>query len=198
MTRMTGEERKKVLIKSAIQVFSEENYRAAKVADIAAKANVTEPVVYKHFSSKKNLYLEVLTLIMEKTMKRFQDVTAKSMNPHEKMELIIKEHSTMIHVFRQELKLEFQAVSEIDDPEVKEIIATGYRSSFKLIEDVLKEGMDQGYFRGDINPSFQAKLFVGHFIHLSSYYLAEVLEDDYANQLFSFYLHGILNHSREK
>lgn len=196
MARMTGEERKKVLIKSAIKIFSEENYRAAKVADIAANADVTEPVVYKHFSSKKNLYLEVLTLIMERTVKRFQDVTAKKLNPHEKMKLIIEEYSTMVHVFRQELKLEFQAVSEIDDPEVKEIIATGYTSSFELIEGVLKDGMEQGYFREDINPSFQAKLFVGHFIHLSSYYLSEVLEDDYADQLFSFYLQSILNHTR--
>ncbi|REB08745.1 TetR/AcrR family transcriptional regulator [Sporosarcina sp. BI001-red] len=195
MARMTGEERKKVLIKSAIKVFAEENYRAAKVADIATNADVTEPIVYKHFSSKKNLYLEVLTLIMEKTMKRFQNVIAKSMNPLEKLELIIKEYNLMIHVFRQELKLEFQAVSEIDDPDVKEIIATGYLSSFKLVENLLQEGMDQGYFREDIDPAFQAKLFVGHFIHVSSYYLSEVLEDDYSEQLFSYYLNGIVHDS---
>lgn len=190
---MTGAERKKLLIKSAIEVFSQENYRAAKIADIASLAGVTEPVVYRHFPSKKQLYLETLTLIMKKTIDRISSETQKGENALQKLKYAVNEHQNMMNVFRKELKLEFQAVSEIDDIEVKEIIAKGYRLSFEIIESIINQGIQEGCFRKNIDSKFQAMVLVGHSIHLSAYYLADVLEADYSEQLFNYYLDNLVS-----
>ena len=69
--RLPAEERKRVILRAAIDVFSESNYRVAKVSEIAARAGVTDPMIYKFFSSKKELFVEVLTITNRKTLEKF-------------------------------------------------------------------------------------------------------------------------------
>ena len=58
--RLPAEERRKQILRSAVRVFARSNYRAAKVADIAAEAGVSEALLYKFFDSKQAIFLELL------------------------------------------------------------------------------------------------------------------------------------------
>lgn len=55
---MVAVNRKEEIILSAIKVFSEKNYNASTTAEIAREAGISEGTLYKHFSSKKELFLE--------------------------------------------------------------------------------------------------------------------------------------------
>lgn len=58
--RMPAEERRRQLQSVAIKVFAERGYRGASMAEVAERAGVTKPVIYRHFSSKKDLYLKII------------------------------------------------------------------------------------------------------------------------------------------
>ena len=58
--RMTAAHRRAVLLRCAGRLFGERGYSATRLDDIAAAAQVTKPVVYRHFASKKELYLALL------------------------------------------------------------------------------------------------------------------------------------------
>ncbi len=58
--RMKGMDRRKQILTTALRVFAEESYGNATIAKIAASAGITEPTIYMHFKSKKDLYLAVL------------------------------------------------------------------------------------------------------------------------------------------
>jgi AcrR family transcriptional regulator len=45
---------------AAARLFSERGYAATRLNDIAAAANVTKPMLYRHFESKKALHLALL------------------------------------------------------------------------------------------------------------------------------------------
>jgi AcrR family transcriptional regulator len=58
--RLPVAERRALIIESAGRVFGERGYEAARVDEIAAAAGVTKPIVYRHFDSKRDLYLALL------------------------------------------------------------------------------------------------------------------------------------------
>src|SRR5699024_7889430 len=111
MPRLSKKERRQVLIKSAIQVFSEKNYQVAKVADITKVAHVSEPVLYHHFASKKALYLEVLQIILEQTIIQLDNAAKKGQNALEKLTYVFNRYIYMLESYQPEIQVQFQAFS---------------------------------------------------------------------------------------
>ncbi|MCP4960738.1 MAG: TetR/AcrR family transcriptional regulator [Actinomycetia bacterium] len=57
---MPAAERRQQLLDVAILVFSDVGYHGASMNDIALAAGITKPVIYQHFDSKLDLYLQLL------------------------------------------------------------------------------------------------------------------------------------------
>lgn len=58
--RLPGAERREVILESAARLFGERGYSGTTLDDVAAESKVTKPVLYRHFDSKKALYLALL------------------------------------------------------------------------------------------------------------------------------------------
>lgn len=57
---MRAAERRETILRAAADLFAERGYRGASVDEIARRSGVTPPVLYEHFSSKRDLYRELL------------------------------------------------------------------------------------------------------------------------------------------
>lgn len=57
---MPGEERRVLIARAAGGLFAQRGYAGTRLDDVAAAAHVTKPIVYRHFHSKKALYLSLL------------------------------------------------------------------------------------------------------------------------------------------
>jgi TetR/AcrR family transcriptional regulator len=55
-TRMRGEERHAAIVRSAIHLFAEKGFRGTTTRELASSLGVTEPVLYQHFRTKRDLY----------------------------------------------------------------------------------------------------------------------------------------------
>jgi AcrR family transcriptional regulator len=60
--RLSADERRAVIIEAASRTFAERGYLGASMERIAAAAGVSAPLIYEHFPSKKELYVELLDL----------------------------------------------------------------------------------------------------------------------------------------
>ena len=60
-SRMSGEERREDILAHAKHIFATNSYAEASTGELARASGVTEPMLYKHFGSKKGLFLEVLS-----------------------------------------------------------------------------------------------------------------------------------------
>jgi AcrR family transcriptional regulator len=58
--RLTGEERRAAILASALTVFSARGYHPASIDDIAREAGISKALIYEHFSSKFDLYADLL------------------------------------------------------------------------------------------------------------------------------------------
>ncbi len=58
--RLRAPVRRRQLLQVAADVFARRGYRGASTAELAAMAGVTEPILYRHFESKRDLFVAVI------------------------------------------------------------------------------------------------------------------------------------------
>jgi AcrR family transcriptional regulator len=60
--RLTAAQRRERILDVASRLFAKDGYAGASIDRIASAAGVSPPVIYDHFPSKKDLYMELLRL----------------------------------------------------------------------------------------------------------------------------------------
>ena len=58
--RLTAQERRAALLNSALGAFAERGYHAASIDDIARDGGVSKALIYEHFTSKQEIWMELL------------------------------------------------------------------------------------------------------------------------------------------
>jgi len=85
--RLPAAQRREQLLETATGVFARQGYHAASMNDVAEAAGVTKPVLYQHFSSKRDLFVELLTEIGNQLRDTITKATAEANGPHEQIEM---------------------------------------------------------------------------------------------------------------
>src|SRR5436853_4537198 len=79
--RMRKAERKRQLLAHAKQLVVTLGYQDTTTEKIARAAGVSEPMLYRHFESKKALFLQVLQEVRQATLERWQAETVNLADP---------------------------------------------------------------------------------------------------------------------
>src|SRR5262245_62665975 len=103
--RLRRAERKRQLLAQAKQLFVTLGYQHTTTEKIAQAAGVTEPVLYRHFASKKALFIQVLDDIREATIHRWESDASKIADPLARLNSIVdfylgstREHAVEFHI----------------------------------------------------------------------------------------------------
>lgn len=64
--RLSSQDRRSAIINAAIQLFAERGFRGVTTRDLAAAVGVSEPVLYQHFPSKKDIYAAIIEATMDR------------------------------------------------------------------------------------------------------------------------------------
>jgi AcrR family transcriptional regulator len=84
--RMTGAERRQQLVEVARELFGQRGYEATSIEEVAARADVSKPVVYEHFGGKEGLYAVVVDREMRLLLDRFESALSSGGHPRELLE----------------------------------------------------------------------------------------------------------------
>ena len=151
-SRMRKADRKRQLMDEAKQLFVTLGYQHTTTEKIAQAAGVTEPVLYRHFASKKKLFLEVLDDIRRATIHRWETDTKTIVDPLKRMYAIVdlylgstREHAVDFHIMHRSLV-------ETDDEDIADCLRTFYLDSEKMLAEVIREGQGTGVFRKELDP----------------------------------------------
>jgi AcrR family transcriptional regulator len=84
--RLPAARRRRQLLDVAIERFAAGGFHATSMEDIAEAAGVTKPVLYQHFRSKRQLYLELLDDVGGQLMDAITKATATADGPRRQVE----------------------------------------------------------------------------------------------------------------
>ncbi|WP_245753450.1 TetR/AcrR family transcriptional regulator [Geodermatophilus ruber] len=84
--RMTGAQRRQQLLDIGRELFAQRGYEATSIEELAARADVSKPVVYEHFGGKEGLYAVVVDREMQRLLDRFASAFAAGGHPRDLLE----------------------------------------------------------------------------------------------------------------
>src|SRR2546425_4182355 len=103
-TRLPAVERRRQLLDAALEVFAARGFYGTSMDELAETAGVTKPVFYKHFGSKRSLYLELLEDVGRRLIDEITKVTASASGPRQQVEVGFEAYFRFVadneHAFR--------------------------------------------------------------------------------------------------
>ncbi|HCX84508.1 MAG TPA: TetR family transcriptional regulator [Micrococcales bacterium] len=83
---MTARERREQLLDVGRALFAERGFEATSVEEIAARANVSKPVVYEHFGGKEGMY----AVIVDREVERLLSMLTTALAPNRHPKIIVE------------------------------------------------------------------------------------------------------------
>jgi TetR/AcrR family transcriptional regulator len=159
--RLPAAERRQALIDTAIRVFSDGSYRGTTTAEIAREAGISEPILYRHFASKRDLYLAALDHVWGKMRAQWEAALAESANVRDAFEAIGRSHVSVHDCKFQMAELWVQALGEAaEDPELREHLRRHMREVHDFMAAVIRQGQEQGVLNATRNADSEAWTFL--------------------------------------
>lgn len=165
--RLPASERRQALIEAALRVFSTGSYAGATTAEIAREAGVSEPILYRHFESKRDLYVACLDEVWRRTQEQFA-ANLERLGPREAIKAI---GMTLFGMQRQRIlptNLWIQALTEAgEDAEIRKYLRRHVRDLHDFIESAIRAGQDAGGVIDERDAEAEAWIFVAGGLLLS-------------------------------
>ncbi len=157
---------KKFIIEKAKEIFKEKGFKNATMDEIAEASDISKPTLYKYFSSKEELFYQVLISINDEIDRKI----LSSLNPEDgvfkNMKLIILKTIEFLLKHKQIMRIAlFETGSFFKSSEDKKLhFQTIFRNRAKRKEfliNLIKEGQNNGTLRKDLDPEFLAISYLG-------------------------------------
>jgi AcrR family transcriptional regulator len=154
--RLNAADRRRQLLNVAKRLFAQNGYKFTTTANIAKAANVTEPILYRHFRSKKNLFLEVINEIRRDTLDQWRQIAAAQQDPMEALRLVANSFQQARQKHGLEYRVAHRALAEVNDRDVTDVLRGFYCDEADFFTELVRRGQDMGRFRADIDPRLAA------------------------------------------
>jgi AcrR family transcriptional regulator len=150
--RMRKADRKRQLLAHAKQLFVTLGFQNTTTEKIARAAGVSEPVLYRHFESKKALFLEVLRQVREATLNRWHQECAGLKDPLARLHAITDMYLGSTREHALEFRIMHRTLVETEDEEIVAFLRSFYLDSETLLADLISAGQQTGVFRRSLDP----------------------------------------------
>jgi AcrR family transcriptional regulator len=132
--RKTAEERREEIIAVALEEFGEHGLDGTSTDTIARKAGISQPYLFRLFSTKKELYLETVRRCLGATLELFEEA-ADELQGDEALQAIGQAYRGLL-ADRTRLRGQMQAYADCDDDEVREAVREGFGRLVEYVERV--------------------------------------------------------------
>ena len=157
MARMKAADRRKQLLASAAQCFARYGYRGTTTAKIAAEAGVSEPIIYRHFKTKQDLFIALIDKVGDDVFQNWQEATQQACTPLEKLQVLLyRNPATADPETASVYQLLFHASTEVSEPAIQQAIRDHYERYVRSLASVMSEAQAAGQIRGDVPAEWLA------------------------------------------
>ncbi len=164
-SRLPAEQRRAAILRAAMTLFSERGFRGATTRALAEAVGVTEPVLYEHFRSKRDLFAAIVEAKSAEGLQR----AAAMLEPYARagddrgffvcLGQYILEHYRADPAYPRLL-----LYAALEDPELGALFYERQRKGRELLAGYIRRRIEEGAFR-PVDPALAARAFLGMLFH---------------------------------
>jgi TetR/AcrR family fatty acid metabolism transcriptional regulator len=186
------------IINAATKVFAKRGFFHAKVSDIAKEAHVADGTIYLYFENKDDILISLFEEQMQAVLGNMMEEISKEKEAVKKIEKFALTHLKLIELNKnvaEIIQVELRQSSKF----MKEYKNERFLQYLNLIDDIIKEGQEQGVFKKDVIPGIAKRAFFGaldemsRFWVLSSYKKYDI--ETAAKQISGYFLYGLVKNA---
>jgi len=132
--RMPAAERRELVLEAAIAEFAAHGLAGTSTEDVARRAGISQPYLFRLFPTKKALFLA----LVERCYRRVEDTfsTAAGDRTGDEALTAMADAYEVLLDDRTLLLMQMQSYAACDDPEIRAVTRAGYKKLWELVERI--------------------------------------------------------------
>jgi len=123
--RLSAAERKDSILDAALVEFADHGYEGTSTEDIARRAGISQPYLFRLFGTKKELYLASVSRCYRDTLVLFQRA-AEGLRGEEALRAIGAAYREQLESDRVWLRAQMQGYAASEDPDIRRVVREGF------------------------------------------------------------------------
>ena len=160
---------KEKIMEAAAELFHLYGYDGTSIDMLVKNADVSKSNFYYYFEGKEELGLKVLTELADNQIREFSKIMQTDLNAFEQLmgfyKQIVISHSKLFEqsmypgCFFGNMALEQSCINE----KFRSVLDKYFSECEALVEECLRKGIEQGFFKENLNPKVFARFMVSQF-----------------------------------
>jgi AcrR family transcriptional regulator len=133
--RKSKDERREEILDAALEVFAAKGVHGASTEEIARRAGISQPYIFRLFGTKKELYVAGVSRCFRQTLELMQRA-AEGKRGEEALAAIGHAYGELLQSDRTYLRAQMQAYAACDDPVISAAVRGGFGDLVTYVERV--------------------------------------------------------------
>ncbi|MGN1402538.1 MAG: TetR/AcrR family transcriptional regulator [Bacillus sp. (in: firmicutes)] len=150
----------KQIIDAAVVVIAEHGYHQAQVSKIAKQAGVADGTIYLYFKNKEDILISLFQEKMGEFIEKIEEGINSASHASDKLLILVQKHFELLSG-DSHLAIVTQLELRQSNLELRLKINEVLKGYLALVDRVLKEGMEKGEFKPDLNYKLARQMIFG-------------------------------------
>lgn len=158
--RLPAEKRKAQLLDAAGRVFASHGYSGTTTAQLAKAAGITEPIIYRHFKGKRELFIALVEKTGQDTVHEWDQAMRDAADPAERLTRLISANPMVAGKARMPYRVIVQAMMEVEDAGIREALHKHVQSLHSFLAREVEQAQSEGYVSKRFSPEITAWVLI--------------------------------------
>lgn len=144
MSRMRASARRRQLLEVAAELFARKGYRGTTTAELAREAGITEPILYRHFTNKLDLFATLVDEVGREVIESWGKALSDESDPGRRLSILLAGNPATHERGRNVYRVIFHAMTETcEDPEIVKPLRRHLRQLHDFVADEVESLQNQ-------------------------------------------------------
>jgi AcrR family transcriptional regulator len=184
---------KELLLRVAVDLFSQKGYLNTSIRDIATKAGIASSIIYHYFRDKEEMLFEIINSTTQDLMQSLRETEEKIKDPEECLREMLRAHIVDFKINRKKESIIVVSDTHLLREKYRKIMVKMQREIFDLYMKKLYELSEQGRLRDDIDLLVMNFSIFGTINSFYQWYheKGRLTREEVAQNIITFLLHAI-------
>lgn len=163
MPRLPAAKRREQLLDTAATLFAKRGYSRTTTLQLARAAGITEPVLYRHFPSKRDMFIALIDRTGEEVIRGWEKQLAAAASPAERIGILLAGNPMTSDFGKGIYRVIVQGLTEIEDRAIRKAI----KRHIARLHDFLVEQLADARRSGELIARADLELIAWLLMHLA-------------------------------